>query len=318
MSVDENTDSGFGFKFPPKEEVIEALLDLSKPIAQRMRAVFYLRTMGGDDSIAALCKALGNKEGTCLFRHEIAYVLGQMQAKQAIPALVAVLEDSSDDPIVRHESGEALGAIAEPSTLPVLEKFSNDERPEVSETCQIAADRLRWVIERGETAAAEGNFGDNPYESIDPAPAAKKPANKEVPDFAKQLTDPTLTLFDRYKAMFSLRNNGSTAAVKALCTGLKDSSPLFRHEVAYVLGQMAHPASAEALKESVLDPAEHDMVRHEAAEALGAIGTSECVEFLEKYASAEALMLRESCIVALDSADYFSNPQTGLGEAVTA
>jgi len=47
--------------------------------------------------------ALRNKAGTCLFRHEIAYVLGQMQAKSAVPALLEVLKDKEDDPIVRHE-----------------------------------------------------------------------------------------------------------------------------------------------------------------------------------------------------------------------
>lgn len=38
-------------------------------------------------------------------------------------------------------------------------------------------------------------------------------------------------------------------------------------------------------------------VRHEAAEALGAIGDSECVEFLRRFEGAEAEMLRESCQV---------------------
>lgn len=301
------------FKFPPTEDLINVLLDLSKPIAQRMRAVFYLRTIGGDDAVQALCKGLKNKEGTCLFRHEIAYVLGQMQAKNAITTLTEVLSDASDDPIVRHESGEALGAIADPSSLEALEKFSKDERPEVAETCQIAADRVRWVIAHcasggnADSAVKEaGNLDDNPFESVDPAPADKKPATKDVPLYESRLLDPALPLFDRYKAMFSLRNNGSKAAVLALCKGLKDASPLFRHEVAYVLGQLAHPASAPFLQESVLDPSEHEMVRHEAAEAIGAIGTGECCDFLQKYVNAEATMLRESCQVALDCVDYWN------------
>ena len=52
------------------------------------------------------------------------------------------------------------------------------------------------------------------------------------------MNDQALPLFDRYKAMFSLRNNGSKAAVVALTTAFADPSPLFRHEVAYVLGQL--------------------------------------------------------------------------------
>jgi deoxyhypusine monooxygenase len=137
----ETTESSGGhpaFRFPPKDELKAVLLDLSKPIAQRMRSIFYLRSLGGDDSVETLCAgasvnrrsvgprvvlisarievtnfpdklacfgpaALRNKAGTCLFRHEIAYVLGQMQAKSAVQALLEVLKDKEDDPIVRHE-----------------------------------------------------------------------------------------------------------------------------------------------------------------------------------------------------------------------
>ena len=64
----------------------------------------------------------------------------------------------------------------------------------------------------------------------------------EVPTFSSisspQLNDQSLPLFDRYQAMFSLRNNGSKAAALALTTAFADPSPLFRHEAAYVLGQL--------------------------------------------------------------------------------
>ncbi len=53
--------------------------------------------------ILSVSIALANKAGSTLFRHEIAYVLGQMQAKSAIPRLLSVLGDTTDDPIVRHE-----------------------------------------------------------------------------------------------------------------------------------------------------------------------------------------------------------------------
>lgn len=106
--------------------------------------------------------------------------------------------------------------------------------------------------------------------------------------------------------------------LQALCKGLSDASPLFRHEVAYVLGQLAHPASAESLKARVLDAAEHDMVRHEAAEALGAIGDEASVEFLQKYTADGTVMLRESCVVALDAADYWSAAGEGLDAAAAA
>ena len=78
-----------------------------------------------------------------MFRHEVAYVLGQMEALAAIPTLETVLRDAGDDAIVRHECGEALGAIAHPSVLTVLEELSSDETPEVC--------ALRWILQSLET-----------------------------------------------------------------------------------------------------------------------------------------------------------------------
>lgn len=40
--------------FPPKEGLLKDVQDLSQPIAKRMRAIFYLKAYGGDDSVAAL------------------------------------------------------------------------------------------------------------------------------------------------------------------------------------------------------------------------------------------------------------------------
>jgi deoxyhypusine monooxygenase len=68
-------------------------------------------------------------------------------------------------------------------------------------------------MEHGDGAEDVGHLKENPYESVDPAPAKKAPSNKEVPEFAQQLLDQSLPLFERYKAMFSLRNNGSKTAV---------------------------------------------------------------------------------------------------------
>jgi deoxyhypusine monooxygenase len=199
-----------------------------------------------------------------------------------------------------------------------LDAFSSDARAEVAETCAIAARRVRWVLEQASPDAAKRDE-NNPYHSVDPAPAARIITAAEVPALAAQLVDGALPLFERYKAMFSLRNAGSRAAVLALCEGFRDPSPLFRHEVAYVLGQLQHKASVPALVERTRDEAEHEMVRHEAAEALGAIGSSECVEVLEAYTGPECpTMLRESCVVAMDAADYWAAGEGAGGEQAAA
>ena len=92
-------------------------------------------------------------------------------------------------------------------------------------------------------------------------------------------------------------------------TLLDSSSALLRHEVAYVLGQMQLPAGASALAECLKRLNEHNMVRHEAAEALGAIVGAEekCKNLLEEFLKDEDDVVRESCEVALDCQDYWSD-----------
>jgi len=93
------------FRTPSRDELVSTLRDLSRPIAARMRAIFYLRSMGESraENAEILCEALRNESGTALFRHEIAYVLGQMQEASAVPTLQAILENVKDDVVVRHE-----------------------------------------------------------------------------------------------------------------------------------------------------------------------------------------------------------------------
>lgn len=64
--------------------------------------------------------------------------------------------------------------------------------------------------------------------------------------------------------------------------GFKASSALFRHEVAFVFGQMQDERSVPYLKKTLENTEEHEMVRHEAAEALGCIATEECTEVLQR------------------------------------
>lgn len=94
------------FRTPSRDELVSTLKDLSRPIAARMRAIFYLRSMPKDTmegNVEVLCEALKDVRGTALFRHEIAYVLGQMQAGSATPTLLSILADVNDDVVVRHE-----------------------------------------------------------------------------------------------------------------------------------------------------------------------------------------------------------------------
>lgn len=91
--------------------------------------------------------------------------------------------------------------------------------------------------------------------------------------------------------------------------GLKCSSALFRHEIAYVLGQIQSDACVDELKCNLQDMEENPMVRHECAEALGSIATPECTRILENYLKDEERVVKESCIVALDISEYENSAQ---------
>lgn len=112
--------------------------------------------------------------------------------------------------------------------------------------------------------------------------------------------------------MFALRDLASppdlptaVPAVLTLAKGLKDPSALFRHEIAFVFGQLSHPASIPALTETLGNLKEASMVRHEAAEALGSLGDEEGVEYiLKQFLDDREQVVRESVVVALDMAEF--------------
>ena len=119
------------------------ICDEDEKMFQRMRALFALRNIGGEESVDALAAAFG--AASALLKHEIAYVLGQMQDDHAVPHLIERLEDLDEDVMVRHEAAEALGAIGNRSAMTTLEKFVNDEEIVVAESCEVAIDLLNWV-----------------------------------------------------------------------------------------------------------------------------------------------------------------------------
>uniref|UniRef100_A0A034VMG1 Deoxyhypusine hydroxylase n=1 Tax=Bactrocera dorsalis TaxID=27457 RepID=A0A034VMG1_BACDO len=270
-----------------------------RPLKERFRALFTLKNLGGAEAIEEISR--GFSDESALLKHELAYCLGQMQDKRAIDILTNVLADTMQEPMVRHEAGEALGAIGAPEVIPILEQYKEDPVVEVAETCSIALDRVRW-LQSGQTVDDK-----NPYASVDPSPPIS--GNTNVEDLKAIYLDPNQSLFDRYRAMFSLRNLGTTESVLAIAKGLKDRSALFRHEVAFVLGQIQEPCSISYLKDNLEDQNENEMVRHECAEALGAIATEECVNILSRYALDEKRVVKESCEIALDMCEYENSPE---------
>ncbi|KAK4685851.1 deoxyhypusine monooxygenase, partial [Tremellales sp. Uapishka_1] len=288
------------------------------PLHERFRALFMLKAVGGDEVVGIVAEGL--KDPSPLLKHELAYVLGQLANPLAVPILETVLVNpaSSHCSMVRHEAAEALGALSSESSLPLLRKYMSDPSREVRETCEIAVGKIEWDrSDEGRKRVANPNFP-----TIDPAPASSSSSNttESIPTLQTILMDTHKPLFERYRAMFALRDFGGDdrEAVRALAEGFADESALFRHEIAYIFGQLSSPYSIPSLLSRLRDPKEDDMVRHEAAEALGGIasdGAEDPVDqlpeggvlaILREWAvkSDAPVVVRESCQVAIDMWEY--------------
>jgi deoxyhypusine monooxygenase len=356
----------------------ETLRDQSLPIQDRFRALFTLRSLEKNpEAVAALVGALKgvvdvgenaiststSRENAAalsqspssmlhsdaLFRHEVAFALGQMRAKEATQTLIAVLKNQNEHGMTRHECAEALGAIADETSLEVLREMREDAKHrEVRETASLALRRVEHVVGNSSSSGSsnvattttgalvgskkestavvvvdeegDGGGGYATY-SVDPVPAMDESVETET--LADIILDDAADIWDRYAAMFALRNRaqktfGLTKKTKEneqlvqLCSSTLGKtlrsetvqSALLKHEICYVLGQLRddddNEIARKALFECLEDPNEHAMVRHEAAEAIGSRGGEGAEAILRKYLACEDRVVSESCEVALD------------------
>nr|DAD19835.1 TPA_asm: hypothetical protein HUJ06_021298 [Nelumbo nucifera] len=293
---------GSSFYASPETEkfLCERLLDQDQPISERFRALFSLRNLRGSGPREALVRA--TRDCSNLLAHEAAFALGQMQDADAIPALEGVLEDLSLHPIVRHEAAEALGAIGLKSNIPILEKsLVSDPAQEVRETCELALRRIKEQKDIDDNNQIS-SVSASPFLSVDPAMPAC--SSSSVDQLREVLLNEEKGMYERYGALFALRNDGGDGAISAIIDSLGAKSALLRHEVAYVLGQLQDKAASAALSEVLRNINEHPMVRHEAAEALGSIADSQSVSLLEEFAKDPEPIVSQSCEVALSMLEF--------------
>jgi deoxyhypusine monooxygenase len=291
----------------------KSLEDTSLTMEKRLRSVFTLKSLKTNEAVEALKGSLNDP--SVLLAHEVAYVMGQMQNAHATPYLVNTLCNESIHPMVRHEAAEALGALGQESSLPVLEEYSKHTIPEVRDTCLIAVDLLQWKQQNKEDSSA--NAFHPMYGSVDPAPPSdlkEKPNSspESLQKLRETLLNKELSIFERYRAMFCLRNIGITDAVNILVEAIDnsdDEGAVFAHEVAYVLGQIQHPAAIDGLKKLLLNTNLNCMVRHEAAESLGAVANEEVCQVLKEFTNDNSLPVSQSCAVALDIYEYNNSDQ---------
>ena len=70
----------------------------------------------------------------------------------------------------------------------------------------------------------------------------------------------------------------------------------------------------DSLIERLEDKDEDLMVRHEAAEALGAIGDRTALDVLERFVDDEEVVVAESCEVALDLLEWVASKRLDYSE----
>ena len=152
--------------------------------------------------------------------------------------------------IVVHEAVEALGNMSDENTVRLIEQY-RDGNQEISamviETCELAQDLIRWnqATNYGETEGID--LKRLKFRTNDPAPPFNYQTDASYADVSNLtrilLDNQTYSLFDRYRAMFTLRELYTEDSCRAICQTLLPEnfdtcSALLKHEVAFVLAQM--------------------------------------------------------------------------------
>lgn len=136
----------------------------------------------------------------------------------------------------------------------------------------------------------------------------------QVPALRKILTSESEPLARRFRALFSLKHLASlqpptaqtVPAIEAIAAAFGSPSALLKHELAYCLGQSRHNAAIAPLRDVLEDKAEDAMCRHEAAEALAALGDKGSLNLLKELRDdvKEVDVVRETCDIAVDRIEW--------------
>lgn len=314
------------WRIPSLEEINQRLPDSKCPVVDRINAIFAARHHGDEAAVEAMSNGLSAESpvgASVLVRHEIAYNLGQCGIKSAIPILRNILMNEEEDEVTRHEAVEGLAALDDHESLPLLRTLVDHPSAPLRETAQLAVRSLEikhpefalsthdgpdvgvCACTTGDRAIrAPGTAPQSQFRSIDPMAASEELLSQSVENLKSDILDANVPLWRRYQCLFALRDkpDGGEDAINAICEALltDKSSAVLRHEIAYVLGQIQSASSYVALEKCLRNEEEHPMARHEAALALGSVGTKECIKLLNEYCSHSEPMVSESCVVGLD------------------
>eukprot|EP01023_Acetabularia_acetabulum_P002111 TRINITY_DN10816_c1_g1_i3.p1 TRINITY_DN10816_c1_g1~~TRINITY_DN10816_c1_g1_i3.p1 ORF type:complete len:299 (-),score=46.22 TRINITY_DN10816_c1_g1_i3:1658-2554(-) len=276
-------------------EQVELLISPSSELCDKYSALYSL----GDVDSAAVQRGLvfALLDSSALFRHDVAFALGQRKQATAIPILTNVLKDLTEHPMVRHEAAEALGTIGTAECLIPLKQFVYDDQREVKETCELAIQRINYL-----TICEEFK---NDAALLDPQMLPPYPVSLPLEKLAAIIKDETAKMLNRYRALFTIKGRNTCESKELLCEVLLScESPLLQHEVAYIMGQIRCPSFVPTLQEVLQNTQQNSMVRQEAAEALGCIGSTACIELLQMFTEDSDCIVADECSVILSMLGY--------------
>jgi HEAT repeat protein len=134
------------------------------------------------------------------------------------------------------------------------------------------------------------------------------------------LTTESTPLAQRFRALFSLKHLASQPedspqtlpAIQAIAAAFASPSALLKHEVAYCLGQTRNLVAAQYLRAVLEDVAEDSMCRHEAAEALGALGDTDSIALLKELRDKEGEVdvVKETCEIAVARIEWENSAES--------
>jgi deoxyhypusine monooxygenase len=151
-------------------------------------------------------------------------------------------------------------------------------------------------------------------------PATRRaPTSTTISTLRTALCSESTPLAQRYRALFALKHVASThpptpftlPALHAIAAAFQSPSALLKHEVAYCLGQTGSLEARPYLRSRLEDEAEDPMCRHEAAEALGALGDAESLDLLRRFRDRKDVpgVVRETCEIAVERIEWVGSDE---------
>lgn len=120
-------------------------------------------------------------------------------------------------------------------------------------------------------------------------------------DYVKILLDHSTSKEERIQASFHLESAKEDSSIHALVKALEtEPSPIVRHEIAFALGETAHPKLAAPALMKAVEKDKNVFVRHEAVLALATLGKEEFIPFIEKFLDDPSEEMAESAEIAIE------------------